>query len=407
MLWNICRDLYLVLLVVLIAEQIPGADFLHDFTRNAIIVVTVVVVVVKLVQPVVEAALAAGPGGQKPKRQKKTEVGKTSCLEWASSEMQGWRPAMEDATLAVNAMDAPLASQALFAVFDGHGGSQVSQAAAEEFPKVLLRCVRQLHEEAVSKAASAEGESAEAKTEVGAEVIDQSMYFTMLALDELLRKRGSGWSGRLPATAGPMMQQLKQAEAPEQRNAFNLVGSTAIVVLVDCLGGSRPRRLSVANLGDSRAVLCRKGRAEDLSQDHKPECPREEERIRRAGGHVAAIGPCYRIDGWGLNLSRALGDFHYKARSDLPPEEQKVSAAPEVYSLDLNEDDEFVVLCCDGVLELLTSQDVVDIIRQQLQTHRSVARAVEHLLDRSVSDNLRLTRGKGADNCSAVVVMLK
>ncbi|CAJ1342566.1 unnamed protein product, partial [Effrenium voratum] len=59
-----------------------------------------------------------------------------------------------------------------------------------------------------------------------------------------------------------------------------------------------------------------------------------------AGGFVGAVGPCQRIDGWGggpkiridlwcerdkhiaanfgeekgLNLSRALGDFHYKSR---------------------------------------------------------------------------------------------
>jgi len=52
-------------------------------------------------------------------------------------------------------------------------------------------------------------------------------------------------------------------------------------------------------------VLCRKGVCKELSQDHKPENPEEEARIRKAGGHVAAMGPCYRVDGWGLNLSRA------------------------------------------------------------------------------------------------------
>ena len=49
-------------------------------------------------------------------------------------------------------------------------------------------------------------------------------------------------------------------------------------------------------------------------------------RIEEAGGSVAQIGPCYRVDGWGLNLSRAFGDFHYKDRSDLQPHQQKVSS---------------------------------------------------------------------------------
>merc|ERR1712072_575120 len=107
--------------------------------------------------------------------------------------------------------------------------------------------------------------------------------------------------------------------------------------------------------------------------------PEEEARIRRAGGHVGKAGPCHRVDGWGLNLSRALGDFHYKARTDLPPEDQKVIAVPEVRTLALCADDEFLVLGCDGVFELHSNQDVVDIVRHGLQAGLSVEQAVEEL----------------------------
>ena len=51
-----------------------------------------------------------------------------------------------------------------------------------------------------------------------------------------------------------------------------MVGSTAVVALV-----SR-KRLWVANCGDSRAVLCRGGRAVQLTEDHKPD--REDEMVR-------------------------------------------------------------------------------------------------------------------------------
>ena len=54
-------------------------------------------------------------------------------------------------------------------------------------------------------------------------------------------------------------------------------GATALAVLV--LGAC----LLVANAGDSRAVLSRRGRAIDLSRDHKPSCPAERERIQAAG----------------------------------------------------------------------------------------------------------------------------
>merc|ERR1712014_120508 len=97
--------------------------------------------------------------------------------------------------------------------------------------------------------------------------------------------------------------------------------------------------------------------------DHKPELKAEEERIRKAGGHVAAVGPCQRIDGWGLNLSRALGDFHYKARDDLPPDQQKVSCCPDIQCVEITPEDEFLFLGCDGVFELHSTQDAVDIAR--------------------------------------------
>lgn len=61
--------------------------------------------------------------------------------------------------------------------------------------------------------------------------------------------------------------------------------------------------------GDSRCVVCRNGKALDMSFDHKPEDQIEFDRIKKAGGRVTLDG---RVNG-GLNLSRAIGDHGYKA----------------------------------------------------------------------------------------------
>lgn len=74
-------------------------------------------------------------------------------------------------------------------------------------------------------------------------------------------------------------------------------GTTAIVAL------KRGDLLVVANVGDSRCVLCRGKKAFDMSVDHKPEDESETERIVKAGGKVTSDG---RVNG-GLNLSRAIG----------------------------------------------------------------------------------------------------
>lgn len=49
-----------------------------------------------------------------------------------------------------------------------------------------------------------------------------------------------------------------------------------------------------------------------------------------------------------LALSRAIGDFEFKKSADLPPESQIVTAFPDVSVHDISDDDEFLVIACDG-----------------------------------------------------------
>ena len=69
----------------------------------------------------------------------------------------------------------------------------------------------------------------------------------------------------------------------------------------------------------------------------------ERNRINAAGGFVD-FG---RVNG-NLALSRAIGDFEFKKSAELSPEAQIVTAFPDVEVHDLTDDDEFLVLACDG-----------------------------------------------------------
>mmetsp|Transcript_44348 Transcript_44348/g.125223 ORF Transcript_44348/g.125223 Transcript_44348/m.125223 type:complete len:467 (-) Transcript_44348:40-1440(-) len=457
--WNLARDMYVVLLVVFLIEQFPGADLLDENMRKVIVAITAVVVITKAVQMLTGSGGGRSPA-RSPNRQKKVEVGRVATLEWASAEMQGWRPAMEDATRIVPSLAPPLQRHALFAVFDGHGGAEVSRIVAGAFPKVLASCANSLEatrgeggagsgEEADEEGGEEGDETKEGASPAGAvermrTLVGKALHNAMLHMDEVLREGGACMVARGPKVIPPQL--LRPGQLPEKKNAFDLVGSTAVVALVEfgvepgqdapqgCEGeekeaeaaadatsastavdtaaagrpqvGPRPLRISVANCGDSRAIVCRGGLAVELSEDHKPELEGEERRIVGAGGCVARVGPCHRIDRWGLNLSRALGDFHYKARADLPPEAQKVVAVPEIRTLELTAEDEFMVLACDGIFELHTSQRVVHIVRSGLQAGLSVRQVAADLVDRSCSPNLMKTCGKGGDNCSAIVVRL-
>lgn len=133
-------------------------------------------------------------------------------------------------------------------------------------------------------------------------------------------------------------------------------GCTAVVALL------HGKDLYVANAGDSRCVVCRNGKSLDMSIDHKPEDNLEYTRIKNAGGRVTMDG---RVNG-GLNLSRAIGDHAYKMKKDLPAHEQMISAQPDIKKITLTDEDEFMILACDGIWNSLTSAEVVEFIKKRI-----------------------------------------
>lgn len=332
--------------------------------------------------------LQPAPGPDRSKHVSQGSQGPlTTALTWAKAEMRGWRPAMEDAGIALLSLDEPFSDFALFAVFDGHGGAAVSSRAAQEMPDHLVSCALDLISEQGPR------------SDDGAPFAAQVLELALPSWDLLLRAEGDGKPGFLRSAAGPPIPS-------DVFNEFGLTGSTAVMAMIQC-EASVPRRVVVANLGDSRALLCRAGAALPLSEDHKPELPAETDRIVKAGGSVSLVGPCHRLDGWGLNLSRALGDFHYKAREDLPPGEQKVSNNPDVQIFELTEDDEFLLLGCDGVFELHSDQGAIDHIRAALAEGKELEQVVTDFVDSCCSPNLSKTMGQGGDNVSAIVVLLR
>ncbi|WVZ79521.1 hypothetical protein U9M48_027092 [Paspalum notatum var. saurae] len=162
-------------------------------------------------------------------------------------------------------------------------------------------------------------------------------------------------------------------------------GTTALAALV--VG----RSLLVANAGDCRAVLSRRGKAIEMSRDHKPSCNREKMRIEALGGYVD--------DGYlngQLNVARAIGDWHVegmKACDGLGP----LSAEPEVMTMDLTEEDEFLIMGCDGIWDVFRSQNAVDFARRKLQEHNDPAACCKDLVDEAI-------KRKSGDNLSVVVV---
>merc|ERR1711971_308915 len=150
------------------------------------------------------------------------------------------------------------------------------------------------------------------------------------------------------------------------------------------------------------------GKAVGLSEDHKPESAKERRRIENAGGRVVKMGPCWRVDG-SLNLSRALGDYHMKANSALPPEKQKVSAFPDMTRTKYRgRPQEYLIVACDGLFEARQNQDIVDIVWPRLKKGMALEQIGKELLHACCAKR-GLSGGPmepGTDNETVIIIKL-
>ncbi|KAG0662370.1 Protein phosphatase 2C 2 [Maudiozyma exigua] len=285
---------------------------------------------------------------------KEINEGSDGFTSFGLSTMQGWRMSMEDSDITELRLfnnDTEEGHLALYAIFDGHGGSSVSskcsQAMALNIKNLIHRYSGKLHYKTILR---------EAFLEIDQEIRDNQ---------ELVREQS---------------------------------GSTATMTLISKKFG----KIICANSGDSRTVLCRDGVAKTLSYDHKPNMINELSRIVAAGGYVE-MG---RVNG-NLALSRAIGDFTYKNDVTLPPEEQIVTVIPDImeHSIDYTRD-EFLVLACDGIWDCLSSQDCVNLIHYGINTGTmSLADISARIIDVCCAPTIEGS-GIGCDNMSIVIVAL-
>lgn len=183
-------------------------------------------------------------------------------------------------------------------------------------------------------------------------------------------------------------------EAVEEEGV-EMKGCTANVVFI------KEGKAYIANAGDSRAIaIMSDGTVEELSIDHKPENKTESDRITKAGGTIFNG----RVEG-NLNLSRGLGDLHYKANKALKPEEQMICAYPDVQIKNINANIQYIVMGCDGVYEIRNSQEIGNfVVAESKAPDTKLTAIVEKLLDSIISPDYMKTAGAGCDNMTCILI---
>lgn len=287
-----------------------------------------------------------------PKTDVEKEIKANGLFQVATGSMQGWRAQMEDAHSS-DLEFSPAEKAGLFAVFDGHAGDKCSSIARFALPALAKKHY---------------------KPTTDAEEL-KTFFTTIFAeLDHSLK-------GKLPDSSG----------------------STAVLVLVT------DKVVACASVGDSRALLCRGGKCVALTEDHKPDTPHEKARIIAAGGHVENN----RVNGQ-LAMSRAIGDFQYKENAELSHDSQLVIAVPDITVHPRQKDDQYIILGCDGVFDVLSNEECVAMVVEEMSAvknpvdNAAMGNVVENICHHCVapSEKDQPARPEGTDNVTLTIVKL-
>lgn len=264
-------------------------------------------------------------------------------LTFGIASEQGKRSTMEDAHSVVIGD-----GYGWYALFDGHGGADIAQLAAKTLHAVASDVILK-------------------------KKLDFSFLFTLF--NEFLDSD------------------------PERKNKAHEQGSTAVIALI------QDDILTVANLGDSRAVLCSGGKAVRITIDHKPTDPSEQERIEKISqalvdkkGEFCAVTDDGRIvserrGAYSLGVSRALGDKTYQPC---------VSYIPDVFTRKITPNDQFLVLACDGLWDMMSDDQVVQFVGDRLKKSNPQEIA-QDLCEEAL---VRWRNTKGSDNVTIIIVTL-
>ncbi len=234
-----------------------------------------------------------------------------------SFSLQGKRDSNEDQHIGIinlNNNDKTINQVNFVGVFDGHGGKLVSKYLKTNLPKYILK-----------------------KTDIN--IYDQKSAITSRFFSKLFNK-------------------LQEGLIDEHPSASKRCGSTALCGVM-YKNQKNINYIWIANVGDSRAVLCNhQNKAIQLSKDHKPHHAPEKKRIESMGGRIKFDGVDWRVGD--LSLSRALGDL------DNTP---YVTHNPELFRYKLNKKDKYIIFACDGLWDVVSNDDAVNFVNYLLDKH--------------------------------------
>lgn len=303
-------------------------------------------------------------------------------LKYGTSEMQGKRSAMEDAyTSLTNFRE----FDGFFGVYDGHGGPDASKLVG----KMLHTLFEKKLNEYLTNINEPDYDLSNLTSRVRKFLCDHENLYDPSIKDEkrtgIRRDSMVGKKNYIEDSIEDIDITLLSEEESIQllfRETFlemsekiqeNKIihGTTAVVAFIT------EKKIYIANSGDSRAVLCRDGKAIQLSVDHRAKDDSENRRIRQVGGFVGGG----RVNGI-ISVSRAIGDNYF---------EPMIIADAFTSCYEIDDKVEFLILACDGVFDVVDNDKAVEIIRDEKDPRLASTKLRDYAYKEGSTDNISCT----------------
>ena len=212
------------------------------------------------------------------------------------------------------------------------------------------------------------------------------LYKAFVKADEIIEKNGQGNSGCTAAVAVLRWESESEDDCMVDTNNTGKQSNGKSKSFDFVPTKNHKRMLYTSNVGDSRIVLSRKGRAYRLSYDHKASDHNESTRVENAGGLILKN----RVNGV-LAVTRSLGDSYMK---DL------VLGKPFTTSTQIIKDDEFMIIACDGVWDVISDAKACKIVADCFKNAMDAQEAAKKLCQMAINDGT-------TDNITCMVVKFR
>ncbi|KAI0530299.1 phosphatase 2C-like domain-containing protein [Xylaria digitata] len=266
-----------------------------------------------------------------------------------------------------------------FAIFDGHAGTFAADWCGKKLHLVLEDIIRRNPNAPIPELLDQTFTSVDAQLEkLPLKNSGCTAAIAVLRWEDRVPSSSSATGSQAIAAAAAVASKAVDASKPKDSKSEDDGNTIAIPESTHArLKGTatRQRVLYTANVGDARIILCRAGKALRLSYDHKGSDENEGKRIANAGGLILNN----RVNGV-LAVTRALGDSYMKDLVTGHPYTTETVIQPEV--------DEFIIIACDGLWDVCSDQEAVDLIRDKPDPIAASKLLVDHALARFSTDNL-------------------